>query len=142
RVDVHLSLQENATPTAGPGRGRGPRAIARGPRVLLLFLLFGDDDVLDGCGMQHHGQDAGLALLARVPRHAVQAAGRLVEGVAGLERPDLVVVDGPLVLALEDIAEPRARVAVRRVRLARPQGHLDRRRLRLLPVDLFFDVFL
>src|SRR5262249_14865255 len=55
--------------------------------------------------------------------------------------PDGVVVDGPLVLALEDVAERRAGVAVRRVGLARPQGHLDRRRLRLLPVELLGDVF-
>src|SRR5262249_35614548 len=83
-----------------------------------------------------------LALLARVLRDAVQAAGRLVEGVADLERLGGVVVDGPLVLALEDVAERRAGVAVRRARLARPQGHLDRRGHRLLPVDLLGDVFL
>src|SRR5262245_61515625 len=93
---------------------------SRAAPTRLTFSLLGDDDVLDVCGVQHHGQDARLALLARVPRHAVQAAGRLVEGVADLERPGGVVVDGPLVLALEDVAERRARVAVRRARLARP----------------------
>src|SRR5207302_1295372 len=34
---------------------------------LLLFILLGDDDVLDVRGVQHHGQDARLTRLARVP---------------------------------------------------------------------------
>src|SRR5262245_58507279 len=63
-----------------------------------LLLLFRDDDVLDVVRVQHHGQDARLALLARVFRHPVQAAARFVEGVPGLERFDGLVVDGPLVL--------------------------------------------
>jgi hypothetical protein len=37
-------------------------------------------------GVQHHGQDARLGTLARFARHAVRATGRLVEGVADLER--------------------------------------------------------
>src|SRR5262249_11722924 len=96
-----------------------PRASARGPRSLLLFILLGDDNVLDVCGVQHDGQDPYLALLARVPRHAVQAPGRLVERVSGLENLGGVVVDGPLVLALQDVAERRAGVAVNRFHLAR-----------------------
>src|SRR5262249_1230027 len=86
------------------------------------------------------GQDARLALLARVLRDPVQAAGRLVEGVPHLEDLDLVVVDGPLVLALQDVAEHRAGGPGRRAGLARPQGHLDRRRLRLPALELPGDV--
>src|SRR5262249_47427538 len=128
---------------AAPSRGRYSAwaTDARGPRSLLFFILLGDDDVRDVCGVQHHGQDARLALLARVPRDAVQAAGRLVKGVPDLQDLGGVVVDGPLVLALQNVAERRAGVAVRRAGLARPQGHLDRRRFRLLPVDLLGDVF-
>jgi hypothetical protein len=74
--------------------------------------------------------------------NVVQAAGRLVEGVAGLERPGGVVVDGPLVLALQDVAERRAGVTMHHLDLARLQGHFDRRGLRLLPVDLLGDVLL
>src|SRR5262245_44754852 len=75
-----------------PARNRAAPAV-RGSRSLLLFSFLGDDDVRDVCGVQHHGQDARLALLARVLRDAVQAAGRLVEGVPGLQRPDGLVVD-------------------------------------------------
>src|SRR5262249_17748977 len=107
----------SAAPADGPRR-RGPCAIVRGSRSLLLFVLLGDDDVLDVCGVQHHGQDARLALLARVPRHAVQAPGRLVERVPGLEDLGGALVDGPLVLALQDEAERRAGAAVPRARLA------------------------
>src|SRR5262249_4774073 len=77
-----------------------------------------------------------------VPADAVQAAGRLVEGVTGLEDLGLVVVDGPLVLALQDVPERRAGVAVRRLHLARRQRHLDHRGFRLLPVQLLDDVLL
>ena len=38
--------------------------------------------------------------------------GRLVEGVAGLEDLGLVVVDGSLVLALQDVPERRAGMTV------------------------------
>src|SRR5262245_28719385 len=105
-----------------------------------LFLLFGDDDVLGVRRVQDDGDEARLVRRAGVPADAVQAAGRLVEGVTGLEDPGLVVVDGPLVLALQDVAERRAGVAVRRLHLARRQRHLDHRGLRLLPVQLFDDV--
>src|SRR5262245_59908683 len=122
-------------------RGRSLSRIA-GSTVISpsLLPLFREDDVLDVCGVQHHGQDARLGLLARVPRYPVQATGRLVEGVARLENLGRLVVDGPLVLALQNVPERRAGVAVRRLRLARPEGHLDRRGLRLLPVHLLSDV--
>src|SRR5262249_32778465 len=105
-----------------------------------LFLLFGDDDVLGVLRVQDDGDEARLVLLAGVPADAVQAAGRLVEGVPGLEDLGLVVVDGPLVLALQDVPERRAGVTVRRLHLARRQRHLDHRGLRLLPVQLLDEV--
>src|SRR5215472_6334323 len=120
-----------------------PSRIA-GPVLIFpsLFLLFGDDDVLGVLRVQDDGDEARLVLLAGIPADAVQAAGRLVEGVTGLEDLGLVVVDGPLVLALQDVPERRAGVAVRRLHLARHQRHLDRRGLRLLPVQLLDDLLL
>src|SRR5262245_12260951 len=118
----------------------GPHAIARGSRSLLLFLLLGDDDVLGVLRVQDGGDQARLVRLAGVPAHVVQAAGRLVEGVTGLEDLGLVAVDGPLVLALKDVAERRAGMAVRRLHLARRQRHLDHGGLRLLAVQLLDDV--
>src|SRR5215475_7339690 len=107
-----------------------------------LFLLFGDDDVLGVLRVQNDGDEARLVLHAGIPADAVQAAGRLVEGVTGLKDLGLVVVDGPLVLALQDVPERRAGVAVRRLHLARRQRHFDHRGLRLLPVQLLDDVLL
>src|SRR5262245_59259108 len=118
-----------------------PSRIA-GPVLIFptLFLLFGYDDVPGVLRVQDDGDEARLVLLAGVPADAVQAAGRLVEGVAGLERPGGVAVDGPLVLALQDVPERRAGVAMRRLHLARSQRHLDHSGLRLLPVQLLDDV--
>src|SRR5262249_27326850 len=107
-----------------------------------LFLLIGDDDALVVLRVQADGDEARLVLRAGVPSDAVQAAGRLVEGVTGLEDLGLVVVDGPLVLALQDVPERRAGMTVRGLHLARRQRHLDRRGLRLLPVQLLDDVLL
>src|SRR5215831_11056415 len=120
-----------------PSRIAGPVLI-----VPPLILLFGDDDVLGVLRVQDDGDEARLVLLARIPADAVQAAGRLVEGVTGLEDLGLFVVDGPLVLALQDVAERRPRMMVRRLHLARRQRHLDHRGLRLLPVQLLDDVLL
>src|SRR6516162_7032241 len=105
-----------------------------------LFLLFGNDDVLGVLRVQDDCDEARLVLLAGVPADPVQAAGRLVEGVTGLEDLGLVVVDGPLVLALQDVPERRAGMTVRRLHLARRERHLDHRGLRLLPVQLLDDV--
>src|SRR5262249_17487259 len=107
-----------------------------------LFLLIGDDDALVVLRVQADGDEARLVLRAGVPGDAVQAAGRLVEGVAGFEDLGLVVVDGPLVLALQDVPERRAGMTVRRLHLARCQRHLDSRGLRLLPVHLLGDLLL
>jgi hypothetical protein len=60
--------------------------------------------------VQDDGQHAGPVLVAGVLRDAVQAAGRLVEGVPGLERPGGPVVYGPLVLALQDVADLTTRL--------------------------------
>src|SRR5262245_27151792 len=49
-----------------------------------LLLLLGDDDVPGVLRVQDDGDEARLVLLAGVPADAVQAAGRLVEGVTGL----------------------------------------------------------
>src|SRR5215467_12844028 len=115
-----------------------------GPVVIFpsLFLLFGDDEVLGVLRVQDDGDEARLVLRAGVPSDAVQAAGRLVEGVTGLEDLGLVVVDGPLVLALQDVPERRAGMTVRRLHLARRQRHLDHRGLCLLAVQLLDDVLL
>src|SRR5262249_31028147 len=107
-----------------------------------LFFLFGDDDVLGVLRVQDDGDEARLVRLASIPADAVQAAGRLVEGVTGLKDLGLVVVDGPLVLALQDVPERRAGMAVRLLHLARRQRHLDHGGLRLLPVQLLDDVLL
>src|SRR5262249_33411991 len=101
-----------------------------------LFLLLENDDVLGVLGVQDDGDEARLIRLAGVPADVVQAAGRLVEGVTGLENLGLVAVNGPLVLALQDVAERRAGMTVRRLHLARRQRHLDHRGLRLLAVQL------
>jgi hypothetical protein len=61
-----------------------------GPVVtfLSLFLHFGDDDVLGVLRVQDDGDEARLVLVAGVPADAVQAAGRLVEGVTGRTYPN------------------------------------------------------
>src|SRR3954452_14735365 len=82
-----------------------------------LFILLGDDDVPGALRVQDDGDEARLVLLAGVPADAVQAAGRLIGGVTGLEGPRLVAVDGPLVLALQDVPECRAGMAVCRLHL-------------------------
>src|SRR5262245_19041928 len=105
-----------------------------------VLLLFRDDDVLDVVGVQHDGQDARRVLVAGVLRDAVQAAGRLVEGVTGLEDPGLVVVDRPLVLALDHVAEHGSRVSVRGAGVAGLQRHLDGGGPGLLAVELLGDV--
>src|SRR5262245_16794472 len=128
--------------TRFPPPSSGPRALARGSRSLLLFLLLGDDEVLGIFRVQDGGDEARLVLLAGVPADTVQAAGRLIEGVTGLKYLGLVVVDGPLVLALQDVPERRAGMAVRRLHLARRQRHLEHRGLGLLPVQLLDDVLL
>src|SRR5260370_39846935 len=97
-----------------------------------LFLLFGDDDVLGVLRVQDDGDEARLVRLAGVPADAVQAASRLVEGVTGLEDLGLVVVDGPLVLALQDVPEGPAGVAERRLHLARRHRRLEHRGFRPL----------
>src|SRR6516165_8091606 len=107
-----------------------------------LFLFFGDDDVLGVLRVQDDSDEARLVLVAGIPSDTVQAAGRLVECVTGLEDLGLVVVDGPLVLTLQDVPERRAGMTVRRLHLARRQRHLDHRGLRLLPVQLLDDVLL
>ena len=82
------------------------------PRSLFLALLR-DRDLFGVAGVQDHREEARLRGLARVPRHPVDAAGRLVECVPGLVGLDRLVVDGVLVLALQNVAEDRAGVTVR-----------------------------
>src|SRR5207244_12962626 len=91
--------------------------------------------------VQDDSQHTSLGV-ARVLRDPVEAAGRLVEGVPGLERLGGLVVDGPLVLALDDVPEHRTGVAVRYAALTRLKRDLHRRRLGLLVVDLLSDVLL
>src|SRR5262249_536790 len=104
-----------------------------------LFLLFEYDYLFGVLRVQDDGDEARLVRLAGIPADAVQAAGRLVEGFTGLEGVGLVAVDGPLVPALQDVAERRTGVAMSCLDLARRQRHLDHRGFRLLPVQLLDD---
>src|SRR5262245_1150248 len=105
-----------------------------------LRLRFRNRDLPGVPRVQDHCQDARVALRGRVLRHAVQAAGRLVERVPRLERLGRLVVDGPLVLALQDVPDHRAGVAVRLASLTGVQRHFHDRYLRLLAVQLLDDV--
>ena len=87
------------------------------PRALLLALL-PDRHLLGIARVQDHRQEAGRGLAARVLGHPVHRPRRFVERLSGLEGLDRLVVDGVLVFALQDVAERRAGVAVRRVLLA------------------------
>src|SRR4051794_33568782 len=96
-------------------RSSGVRSQPNGyePRSLFLALLLRDRDLFGVAGVQDHREEARLRRLALVPRHPVDAAGRLVECVPGLVGPDRLVVEGVLVFALKDVAEHRAGMAVR-----------------------------
>src|SRR5262245_21518324 len=109
------------------------------PRSLFLASL-PDRRVLDTAGVQGHRHEAGPGPGARVPSHPVQTPRRFVERVAGLVLLDRLVVDGVLVLALQDVAERRAGVAVRRILLAGPEGYFVHRRAGSLPAQLLDDV--
>src|SRR5262249_32007548 len=80
--------------------------------------------------------------LARVLGHPVEAPGRLVERIAGLERFGGLVIDGPLVLSLYDVPEHGAGMAMRRAGLTRLKSQFHRRRFSLFTVELFDDVAL
>src|SRR5439155_22672563 len=136
-----IRLPPPTSGTACPGSGSWTPPRAR-PGCAASLLLLRDDDVLGVVRVKHNSDHPRLVLVAGVLRDPGQASGRLVERIPCLQLLDGFVVDGPLVLALQDVAERRAGVAVRRAGLARPQGRLDRRCLRLPPVDLFGDVFL
>src|SRR6516162_412209 len=82
------------------------------PRSLFVALLR-DRDLFGVAGVQDHREEAHLRRLARVPRHPVDAAGRLVERIPGLVGLDRLVVEGVLVFALQDVAEHRAGMVVR-----------------------------
>src|SRR5262245_42813794 len=114
------------SPISGPSISATDQRAARSraARVPLLFLLLGDDEVLGILRVQDDGNEACLVLLAGIPADTVQAAGRLVEGVTGLEDLGLVVVDGPLVFALQDVPERRAGVTVRHLNFARRQRYI------------------
>src|SRR5262249_50902593 len=103
------------------------------------LLLFRDDDVLGVLRVQDDGDEARLVRPAGVPADAVQAAGRLVEGVPGLEDLGLVALAAPLVLPLQAVPDRRAGVAVPRPPLPRRQRPLARRALRFVPVPLLDD---
>jgi hypothetical protein len=109
------------------------------PRSLFLALLR-DRHFLGVAGVQDHRQEAGPGLAARVPGHPVHRSRRLVERIPGLVALDRLVVDGVLVFALQDVAEHRAGVAVRRILLAGLEGHFYHRRTGSLPIQLLDDV--
>src|SRR5262249_20517256 len=63
------------------------------PALLVLLPTFlGDDDVLGVLRVHDDDDKARLVLLAGVPADSVQAAGRLIEGVPGVEELGFVVV--------------------------------------------------
>src|SRR3954451_9850569 len=111
------------------------------PRSLFLALLR-DRHFLGVAGVQDHREEAGPGLVTRIPGHPVHRSRRLVERIPGLVYLDRLVAEGVLVFALQDVAEHRAGMVVRRVLLAGLEGHFQHRRLRLLPVDLLGDVSL
>jgi hypothetical protein len=90
--------------------------------------------------VQDHRQEEGPGLAARVLGHPVHSPRRFVERFPSLVGLDRLVVHGVLVFALEDVAEHRAGVAVRRILLAGLEGHFSHRRTCVLPVQLLDDV--
>src|SRR5437763_3720738 len=108
----------------------------------LFLALLRDCRFFGVAGVQDHREEARLRRLARIPGHPVDRSRRLVERIPGLVFLDRLVVEGVLVFALQDVAEHRAGMVVRRVLLAGLEGHFQHRRLRLLPVDLLGDVSL
>src|SRR4051794_18117712 len=88
------------------------RSIGYEPRSLFLALLR-DRDFFGVAGVQDQGEEAGPGLGTRIPGHPVHRSRRLVERIPGLVLLDRLVVEGVLVLALQDVAEHRAGMAVR-----------------------------
>src|SRR5690349_389646 len=88
-----------------------------------LFLRLRNRDLSSVPWVQDHCQNARVALLGRVLRHAVQAAGRFVECLTGLQNLRRLVVESEFVLAFQDVPENRAGMAVRRSRLSWSQRH-------------------
>src|SRR6185369_6193499 len=91
--------------------------VLRLPRSLFLALLR-DRDLFGVAGVQDHREEAGPGLATRIPCHPVHRSRRLVERIPGLVFLDRLVAEGVLVFALQDVAEHRAGMAVRRVLLA------------------------
>src|SRR5262249_56510238 len=88
------------------GRSRFTSSVmvaSRGRRPGSLLRLR-DDEVLRVPRVQDPRQHPGLHL-ARVLGHPVQAPARLVERLARLENLGRLVVDGPLVLAFQNVPE-------------------------------------
>src|SRR6516162_8457004 len=124
-------------------RPSGVRSAADGyePRSLFLALLR-DGRFFGVAGVQDHREEAGPGLATRIPGHPMHRSRRLVERIPGLVGLDRLVVEGVLVFALQDVAEHRAGMAVRRILLAGLEGHFYHRRTGSLPVQLLNDVSL
>src|SRR3954453_11442251 len=101
-----VTLCPRRTSSATSGRPMAPLAPATKTFMAVTpwSVLLGHGDVLDALRVDDPRQQPGLHL-AGVRRHPVQAPGRFVEGLARLQDLRGLVVDRPLVLTLEDVAE-------------------------------------
>src|SRR5438067_1737991 len=69
----------------------------------------------------------------------METAGRLIESIPGLERLGGLVIDCPLVLALDDVPEDRPGMAVRYTALTWLKHDLHRRCFSRLAIELLQD---
>src|SRR5262245_52955054 len=109
-LDLPVCRQNRAIGMTEPIRLRSTTyGIARRASVLPRF---GYSDLLRVPRVQYHRDEAGLHL-TWVPRHPVQAPGRLVERLARLDHLGRLVVDPQFVLAFHHVPDRRPGVALR-----------------------------
>ena len=104
-----------------------------------ILLLLGNSNLFRIRRVQHHRDEAGFHL-ARVSRHAVQAAGRFVECLPRLEHLGRLVVDPQFVLAFHHVPDRRPGMAVRDAGLPGLDRHFHDRGRRLLAVQLLLEI--
>src|SRR5262249_28098482 len=115
RISVSLVMQNHrSTETSLDKLGGGGEVQPNGcePKSLLLALLR-DGGFFGVAGVQEHREEAGPGLATRIPGYPVDGSRRLVERIPGLVFFDRLVVEGVLVVALQDVAEHRAGMVVR-----------------------------